>query len=457
MHQYKILGRLSHRAVSLLVWLAFLSATVGMPSFGLENVYATDSVSTARLDQARLRSEAPTETVIYVDKRGNGSSGADWDNAFTNLQEALDIAEDGDQIWVAAGVYTPTHQILLTDTRSATFTPVDGVQIFGGFKGDETSLSQREWQAHPSILSGDLNGDDVVDDFINNGENSYHVVTASNLNRIYTRLDGFIIQGGNANSSNQPDNYGGGLFNDSFEGSPSMANLIFYKNYAEVGGGLYNVNADAMLVNVAWIGNRSDFGGAIRNLDCSPTLVNVLFSGNTANITAGAIYTTRGEPLIRNCAVVNNSAGNNAGGILNDDKSHLYLFNCILWGNKYGDNTPDQVYNEYKSPDPATNSYTELHISLYQGGCSGFGTTCYVRSTSANPLFVDPPGLDGIIGTLDDNLRLNNGSPAINYGGNNFVPLDELDVNYNDIITETLPYDLDNNNRINGTVDLGPL
>ena len=87
--------------------------------------------------------------------------------------------------------------------------------------------------------------------FANNDENSYHVVTAGNLDQTTTRLDGFIIQGGNANINNEARKiaYGGGLYNNNNTGSPSLANLIFYKNFALVGGGLYNVNADALIVN----------------------------------------------------------------------------------------------------------------------------------------------------------------------------------------------------------------
>ncbi len=53
-----------------------------------------------------------------------------------------------------------------------------------------------------------------------------------------------------------------------------------------VGGGLYNVNADALIVNVAWIGNQGDFGAAVRNIDSSPTMVNALFVGNIAEYAA---------------------------------------------------------------------------------------------------------------------------------------------------------------------------
>ena len=452
MPQNKRLERRSYQSIGLLVGFALLAVLVILCSSAQQSAQAARFASVPRSRQVGSRSEAPSAATIYVDQHATGSnSGANWDNAFNLLQDALDIALDGDQIWVAQGIYTPTTGI----TRTATFELVDGVQMYGGFEGDETSLNERDWRAHSTILSGDLKGDDVVRTFANNDENAYHVVTAGNLDRTYTRLDGFIIQGGNANINDEARKtaYGGGLYNNNNTGSPSLANLIFYKNYALVGGGLYNINADALVVNVSWIGNRADFGAAVRSIDCSPTLVNALFIGNSAENVGGAIYNSNGQPIIKNCTIANNSTrlskgeGGGGGGAYSDKKTHLYLNNCILWGNTSGESNPDQVFNEEIPGDLINSSYTELHSSLYENGCTGFGTTCYELEINSNPLFVNPAGVDGIIGTLDDNLRLQASSPAINAGDNSNVALDDLDINYNGILTETLPYDLDGARR----------
>ena len=68
-----------------------------------------------------------------------------------------------------------------------------------------------------TILSGDLNSDDGPD-FLNNGENSYHVVTGSGTDPTAI-FDGMTITAGNANGD-FPENCGGGMLN--INGDPTV-------------------------------------------------------------------------------------------------------------------------------------------------------------------------------------------------------------------------------------------
>jgi len=141
--------------------------------------------------------------TLHVSEAATGANdGSSWTDAFTDLQDALAAAAPGDEIWVAAGTYTPAGP---GGDRTATFQLMSGVGLYGGFAGGETDRSQRDPSLHTTILSGDLNGDDQVvplsQDLMSEAtraENSYHVVTGSGADETAT-LDGFVITAGYAN------------------------------------------------------------------------------------------------------------------------------------------------------------------------------------------------------------------------------------------------------------------
>ena len=143
-------------------------------------------------------------SVLYAAPTATGSADcSSWANACT-LQTALTNATSGDQIWVQQGVHRPGSN------QTDTFTLKDGVAVYGGFAGTETSLNQRDWQTNVTVLSGDINQDDITDanGVVTStaniaGVNAYHVVTGGGTNNTAV-LDGFTITAGNANSPSPP-------------------------------------------------------------------------------------------------------------------------------------------------------------------------------------------------------------------------------------------------------------
>ncbi|MFQ3684770.1 MAG: cadherin, partial [Roseiflexus sp.] len=181
------------------------------------------------------------------------------------LSAALRIANSGDQIWVEKGVHKPTTD---RSNRTASFALKNGVAIYGGFAGTETALSQRNPSVNVTVLSGDIDNNDAVDangvTTTINGNNSYRVVTANNVNNT-TVLDGFVITGGLANGSSPAIlSRGGGMFNQN--SSPTLTNVTFSGNTAKFGGGMYNFeNSSPTLTNVTFSGNTAKFGGGMYN------------------------------------------------------------------------------------------------------------------------------------------------------------------------------------------------
>jgi hypothetical protein len=159
-----------------------------------------------------------THNKYFVKTSGNNSSdGSSWANAFQTLQKALETAQASDQIWVASGTYTPSEQVGGTGPRYAAFQMIEGVEIYGGFAGTESSVSERTdfglGKVNETILSGDLNGNDNynVSPWTGTSENCYHIFYHKDLVSYLTSsaiIDGFTIKGGWGSQ------YGGGIYNE---------------------------------------------------------------------------------------------------------------------------------------------------------------------------------------------------------------------------------------------------
>jgi hypothetical protein len=77
--------------------------------------------------------------IIYVDADAAGASnGSSWTDAYNLLQDSLMVAEAGDEIWVAQGIYKPNEGLMAIpgfDWRTVTFQLVNGTAIRGGYAG----------------------------------------------------------------------------------------------------------------------------------------------------------------------------------------------------------------------------------------------------------------------------------------------------------------------------------
>ncbi|MEE4602885.1 MAG: InlB B-repeat-containing protein [Desulfobacteraceae bacterium] len=265
--------------------------------------------------------------IVFVNADALGANnGSSWADAFVDLNNALAIAQTGDEIWVAEGVYLPGTE------RLSSFQLKQNVSLFGGFKGHETSINERNWKENETILSGDINGDDVGIE--NNTENVFHVLIGAND----AVLDGFIVTGGHANGS-YPHFYGAGVYN--WPASPIISNCKFINNRAEAGGGaLFFVNSNPIIDKCLFIDNYGQMGGAIDNEASDTTISNCIFNGNVADNGGttvgygGAIFIDEGSNVqIANCTFAGNRTNTYGGAVCNKYLSNTLIKNSILWGN----------------------------------------------------------------------------------------------------------------------------
>jgi predicted outer membrane repeat protein len=361
----------------------------------------------------------PGNTLYVNDDAAGNNDGSSWTDAFNDLQDALALAStcsNVTEIWVAAGTYKPTT----TADRSISFVMKNGVAIYGGFNGTETQLSNRNWAANVTTLSGDIG---TLND---NSDNSYHVIFNSGLDNTAV-LDGFTVTGGNADASSFPDHSGGGMHNQ--QSSPLVNNCTFSGNSANSrGGGIYNTSSSPSLTNCSFYQNAANtggavsnnsgslvnltdctfrensatggFGGAVQNTESSPcSAVNCVFTGNTA-VFGGAVSTASSSQLT-NCTFQGNAATDSGGGLYSSFNSSPTLANCVFWQNT---GNGKSMFNE--------SGALQLSYTLLEENACPPGAVCGAGVIFAqDPLFVSAT-----------DLHLQACSPAINTGDDTAVP-----------------------------------
>lgn len=286
----------------------------------------------------KLRNSNP----FYVDQDATGANnGTSWMDAFTDLQSALAVVQPNDHIWVAEGRYFPGN------TDSATFLIDKDIKIYGGFAGTETELSQRDWAAYPTILSGDVNGDDIANNFTDNRSDNVNNIlhlTADVTNEMV--LDGFIVQGGHAddNSSSVPEALrGGGLWS---AGSPTLRNCTFRQNYAEeLGAGAFfgDLTSDVVMQDCIFEANKvkespaGGFGGAmfVLNSTAFQKIERCVFQNNFT----GSLALVAANAEISECQFINNKNYSDGAGLLavmQTDSAFVQVKDCQFTGNVSG-------------------------------------------------------------------------------------------------------------------------
>jgi len=296
--------------------------------------------------------------VIYVDADAAGENdGSSWDDAFTHLQSALIVAESGDEIRVARGVYTPEDPLL--HLRASNPNPADGA----------TSVSitaDLSWTAGSDAISHDVyfgttspgafQGNQIATTFdpgtmayyttyywrideINNGSkttgivwsfttlspppppppmadcNDPELVAAAGDRTVTFQLkNGVVIKGGYAGFGEPDPN----------ERDPNIYDTILSGDIGIPG------NSSDNCFHVV-TGTGTDETAVLDGFTITAGNANENYPSPHAN--GGGMYNYSGSPTIINCTFIANSASGDGGGMFNGGQSNLTLTGCTFRGN----------------------------------------------------------------------------------------------------------------------------
>jgi predicted outer membrane repeat protein len=412
---------------------------------------------------ARLCTNAAGKTIYVDDDAAGANDGSSWQNAYVYLQDAMvdaNSAEKPVEIRVAQGIYKPDQGAFqITGDREATFRLINGVAFKGGYAGlGEPDPDARNVELYETILSGDLNSDDIkidnveIDypwDLLNEptrAENSYNVVISIGTDDSAV-LDGFTITNGNANhrslfgppaiTGTVDDRLtsGAGMFNI-FVG-PIVINCTFTMNSAFSGGGMFNYDCSLILNNSNFSKNYSMSGGGMYNGNCSLTLTNCTFSENQAGDGGGICNVSSSILNLTDCTFIGNSAEFNGGGMYGGTAT---LTNCAFIAN-------DAVQGGGLITNPSsilTDCTFIANKAIYWGG----GISSWSNDTVSHCTFSgNSAGIcGGAIYTFDTDINLTNctltGNSALNGSALACVEVDKAPSNIE--LTNCILWDIGN-------------
>lgn len=368
-----------------------------------------------------------TSRIRYVKQDGTGN-GTSWDNASGDLQRMIDELADNNpqglpgEVWVAAGTYEPQSQLIQGSSYSASFRMRDGISVYGGFAGMESSKTERvkkeggmpwEFNSQTVLMAAYYVRNESNPSFTGKKwtltSDSRHVVWFAPMPGEDTfiqptYLDGVTITGGYAQGGTGVDDFktdrGAGVYMDG--PNTYLTNSIVKENYATGNGGgvylkdgrvqstlIYNNNADQNggavyvddqgLVHRSMLTNNSARNGAGAYLDNQQPaaqgeedhpeyliLSTCVVSNNTASGN-GAIYCDEGGVLLQNtitnnhCVTATDATNPNAsqtGGIYINQ--YALVANSVIWNNRMSDGTNIPMYAKNPTADKVRFMYNAI-------------------------------------------------------------------------------------------------
>ena len=223
---------------------------------------------------------APSSAVIFYVDGTNGldsNNGKDWTTAKKTIQAAISAANSDstsytDEVWVKGATGSGI-------TYNEHVSMYNGISIYGGFAGTETSRDLRNWSNYKTIISG-------------TGLNS-SVISAIGSMGNDTVIDGFTIQGG-VGSLSGSNRVGGGIEcrpGSMYGASPTIRHNYFSGNSATYGGAIYaDGSASPVITDNTFYYNTGTAGVTFYCSYGSPVFSGNVCTGDFASYLCGGLY-----------------------------------------------------------------------------------------------------------------------------------------------------------------------
>lgn len=311
-------------------------------------------------------------STVYVAPGGlDTNDGFDWTTAKKTIQAGIAAASFGDEVWVSAGTYN--QRVVLKD----------GVALYGGFQGNETSLDQRNFLANICKIDAQKAGS---------------AVTVPEGAGLATAIDGFTIANG-AGTPQGDTMYGGGIY--ALNASVTVRNNVIASNRASQGAGIYcngaiQLSGNTLQGNIAVVfgggalllfgpvtiegntvvSNRAVDGGGLALAHASGLVTSNTFQANFGQV-GGGIHTVGAHPLISGNTFVSNTGYFGSGISCNAGTG-------VITGNRFSLNT---AYLSGAGVYVYSANTSSISNNVFTGGSAQYGGA--VASNRSNPRIVN--------------------------------------------------------------------
>ncbi len=351
--------------------------------------------------------------VVYVDATATGTAdGSSWDNAYTDLTMALDSADTGSSLWIAAGTYvTPDSSAFYIDRQ---------LSLYGGFAGNETEASAANPTVNETILSGDVLGNDMEGAFdsllMSDNNRVFLIIDTAETSQFTVTLDGFTIRDGAIADDFVEGSLlpfaGGGLYS---EARVNVSRVTFTANRAPFGAAstlIFGTTGGSTFDSIQSYGNYTDIESDFYfRLSDSISISNSSFTGTTDSVGSGLISAVSLDGFfVSNSSFEGQSAMGGRGGAINTSNvlGHR-ITNCTfdalsadLGGALYlrnsNDFKPDSLMADAMDCVIDSCTFTDVE-SLRWGGAIFFGNLSHTitNSTFTDGIGAQTAGLGGAV------------------------------------------------------------